>query len=283
MKDELQQWDDALKLKMQGILPPFAPGGAAEAKQKVMARIDAQRGESRVIKLKTQWRGLRAAAIISFVIGLPFLFYFLGLTTIENTGKEQFAMELPDGSTVHLSAESSVQYHRLGYSFSRSVILEGAAFFDIKTGPQFNVRTPFGEVQVLGTSFSVWASSERLTVHCLSGKVRATTKSGPMELNPGELVYCSRKDNVLRKERYDSPTAVLPQTGDTLIFENAPLSLVCAELERAFEIIVISTLSPALRYTGQLHKSDREGSFEILAKTFGASYEEGDGSITLMP
>ncbi len=283
MSDDLKQWDDALKAKMSGMQVPFTASDTARARLKVMARIDSETNETPVIRLRSGWYGLRAASIIAFAIGLPFLFYFLGLKTIENSSNEQFAMILPDGSAVELSPNSSIQYHNLGWSFSRSLILEGEAFFEVKPGRQFRVRTALGEVQVLGTSFSVWANAERLTVHCLSGKVCAKTKTEQMELSPGELAFCKRKELKLLKEPYVSTTAVLPQIGDTLVFENAPLSLVYAELEKAFDISVTSTLSPSLKYTGQLYKNDRAGSLEILAKTFGASYKEGEGSITLMP
>jgi ferric-dicitrate binding protein FerR (iron transport regulator) len=87
---------------------------------------------------------------------------------------------LPDGSIVYLNASSAVRYPKSFRGNQRCVELTGEAFFDVKKdAPRpFIVKTPHGEIKVLGTSFNVNAyDSIRTTTTLIDGKVKVVSPS----------------------------------------------------------------------------------------------------------
>ena len=112
------------------------------------------------------------------------------------TKGEQNIYELPDGSVATLNAQSSISYEPGEWSSARRVELNGEAFFEVKKGTPFLVKTPYGDVQVLGTSFNVDARKDHFSVACFTGSVRVVAASRSQVLSPGERVFVS--DNVLK-------------------------------------------------------------------------------------
>ena len=105
------------------------------------------------------------------------------------------SLTLPDGTKVNLNSESSLVYPESFEGEFRSVRLEGEAFFEVVKNPEkrFVVTTPHNaSVEVLGTSFNMeafkWDSIVSTTL--ISGKVAFISKSGQVDIKPGEkLVY----------------------------------------------------------------------------------------------
>ena len=77
---------------------------------------------------------------------------------------------LPDGSTVTLNANATLSYDK-DFSAKRDISLSGEAFFEVKRGSTFTVKTTLGNVEVLGTSFNVIVEEKNFEVICKSGKV----------------------------------------------------------------------------------------------------------------
>ena len=105
------------------------------------------------------------------------------------------SLTLPDGTKVNLNSESSLVYPESFEGEFRSVRLEGEAFFEVVKNPEkrFVVTTPHNaSVEVWGTSFNMeafrWDSIVSTTL--ISGKVAFISKSGQVDIKPGEkLVY----------------------------------------------------------------------------------------------
>jgi ferric-dicitrate binding protein FerR (iron transport regulator) len=263
---------------------PFQADGTAKAKERVMARIDGLKGhDTKVFDLRGNYSLRKVAAAVAMVIGLPFLVYFLSYTKFEHRGEMALSINLPDGSKAMLSPESTLSYHTLVWPISRRMELEGEAHFDIKPGTKCVVSTAGGDVHVKGTSFSVWGASGSLLVHCLSGNVEVSNSVSSIDLHDGQLCTSNPGYPNLRKHDFVAAEPILPQRDDILNFDNAPLVFVYAELQKSFNVRVISGLPSELRYTGQLNRHQKEETFEVLCKTFGASWRESDGSIILMP
>ncbi|MYH35056.1 MAG: DUF4974 domain-containing protein [Gammaproteobacteria bacterium] len=85
---------------------------------------------------------------------------------------EQETIALPDGSQIVLNTDSSIE---VTYDRSRRVVrLErGEAYFDVSSDRdrQFSVETPEGVVTVVGTSFSLRLSEQKLDVTVEEGRV----------------------------------------------------------------------------------------------------------------
>ncbi|MGF1639290.1 MAG: FecR family protein [Cyclobacteriaceae bacterium] len=99
---------------------------------------------------------------------------------IKSTGKGQkLNMSLPDGSVVYLNAESSIRFPKSFGKESRSIQLEGEAFFDVVKleNMPFTIDAKDLKTIVLGTSFNIKSYVEspfELTV--MRGKVAVTSQ-----------------------------------------------------------------------------------------------------------
>lgn len=183
-----------------------------------------------------------AAAIILFVISPN----FRGDTTPAPialvqvaTGSEHQVVELPDGSTVTLNAESRISFDSdaEGWAANRTVTLEGEAFFDVEKGSKFRVDGQSIDAQVLGTRFTVYDRDGKGQVRVFEGKVRTTLEDQGWEkdLIAGEMVGNVLTESlIIRKfEPVGKPGWL---DGEFNYASGAPLVLVWEELERQYGV-----------------------------------------------
>lgn len=125
------------------------------------------------IKQLPLWLPLLAAA--SFIIVLSFLFFPTGNNVEIATKKnEQQIKELPDGTKYTLYGNSQLNYNESGWSKARQLQLSGSAKFEVEKGATFEVVTDYGQVEVLGTIFTVNTKENKLVVKCTEGKVKVS-------------------------------------------------------------------------------------------------------------
>ncbi|RZF61515.1 FecR family protein [Sphingobacterium corticibacterium] len=188
-----------------------------------------------------------AAAILLIV---PFLSLFLQ-QSVEDTGRinlqtlevgpgQKLTAKLPDGSQVQLNSES-----RIWYSISdkqRIVVLEGEALFDVAPDSlhPFYVKTAYGKVRVLGTSFAVrsYPHHSHTRVDVRSGKVACSpkNKTAAQVLTKGESISFD-KINAREKTRI-ATTQIAPWSSNILVFDQESLPEVCRKIERWFGVAI---------------------------------------------
>ncbi len=93
-----------------------------------------------------------------------------------NKAGEKSTLKLPDGSVVILNSNSKLFIPEKFVGGSRTVRLEGEAYFDIVSNPNmpFVVNTNGAEVKVLGTAFNLkdFAEGEQIVLNVVEGKVK---------------------------------------------------------------------------------------------------------------
>lgn len=145
-------------------------------------------------------------------------------------------LTLPDGSRVQLNSASSITFD-LGCETSRTVYLNGEAYFDVAKDDELPFRVVVGEmmIEVHGTSFNVNAyDTNRIETALVSGKVSITAPtlhSRQYTLSPGEIALYNKNDSTLSISHADMHLA----TGwldEYLIFDSEPLSQVIKKIER---------------------------------------------------
>ena len=187
------------------------------------------------------------------------------------TKGEQNIYELPDGSVATLNAQSSISYEPGEWSSARRVELSGEAFFEVKKGTPFLVKTPYGDVQVLGTSFNVDARKDHFSVACFTGSVRVVAASRSQVLSPGERVFVS--DNVLKMGVFEGDKEAAWREG-MHYFEASPVKMVFAELERQFEVKIKWPGELANReYTGFFKSGDLNAALEAVCWPMNLKFE----------
>ena len=144
---------------------------------------------------------------------------------------ERRPVHLPDGSVAELGSATALSV-AFGEDTRRTRLHAGEAFFTVAAEPDrpFTVEAGDGVVRALGTSFNVKRSAESVTVSAVRHAVAVTVGGNSLTLaqgnevryGPGGLGPVGRADLA----------AVLAWRRDRLIFRDAPLRDVVAELER---------------------------------------------------
>lgn len=133
-----------------------------------------------------KWRWAAAASLAAIIISYAFL-YNANVSYSTNLG-ESIAIDLPDGSFVNINEESTVSYNSIAWYVSRSLTMSGEAFFKVKKGSKFLVKTNNGTVKVLGTSFNVLTRENLFSVACYTGTVEVDNNINNVIITQGENV-----------------------------------------------------------------------------------------------
>lgn len=175
----------------------------------------------------------------SFILAIGAFFILKDITnqTLINTSLAEIkSVELPDGSKIHLNAESTVSYREKSWEESRAVELEGEAFFEVKRGSSFKVITENGEVEVLGTSFNVRSRGDWMQVACKTGKVRVSSNATNSEqiITPGLAVAI---ENGIVTTPIETRLDIIDswRSGE-YYFESLPLKQVLDEVKRLYQV-----------------------------------------------
>ena len=253
---------------------PFSKS-KADVWKDLEARMDAAPIE-RKIKLSASpvFRFAMAASIV-FVLGVVGVMRFYSVTRQAIPGQHQL-VDLPDGSTVHLNAASSVSYHPYWWRFSRDVSFEGEAYFEVEKGSRFRVISERGTTTVMGTSFDIYSRDADYRVACLTGKVRVTDRA-----NKDAVIITPNQRAILTEQGIFNVQKNVDLTNETawvhnkLIFTSTPLDQVFDELERQYGVKILGKEKYKRNYSGNF---DRDmGADEVLGfvcKAMGIKFEQ---------
>lgn len=157
---------------------------------------------------------------------------------------------LPDGSTVLLHANSTLDYPATFDAGKREVTLSGEAYFDIQHNPAapFLIKTGKLTTTVLGTAFNIRAypGKEDITVAVKRGKVKVEEGSKLLAvLLPDELVTYNTVTSSAVKERAGMSGEADEWVRKEMVFDGRSFAGIADELEKRFGI-TISFKNPAL-------------------------------------
>ena len=187
-------------------------------------------------------------------------------------------MNINSESTLHFPVEFS--------SENREVYLEGEAFFDVvKNEKPFIVKTSFGDVRVLGTSFGInaYVDAPESYTTLVRGKVSVEREGGePVVILPGEQVVTS-KDGKMIKQQVDVEEFVGWKDG-IYVFKEKSLGEIMKTLERWYNISVDFQEKSLvdLPFTGNLKRyDDINVFFDALTRTGDMKYRVEGNQVIL--
>ena len=223
------------------------------------------------------WFRYSAAASVAILIGMGLFARFY--STQFSTPLGQLAEhKLPDGSVVHLNAESSIEYHPYWWSFDRQISLKGEAFFRVKKGQRFQVNCQKGSVEVLGTSFNVFSRADDFKVFCKTGKVRVLNQQDDQViLTPGES--SSEISGKLSQGKSTNPDETLSWRLNKFNYNSTPISKVIEDFQRHYnvEIRLVANSINELNYTGIFSRDlSIEEALNIVCYSFEMKVEKTD-------
>lgn len=185
---------------------------------------------------------------------------------------------LSDGTTVHLNAGSKLTYPVCFRGKSRTVLLEGEAYFDVARDEKhpFVVQTRFGEVTVLGTAFNVNAYNDASACYTtlVNGKVSfSTSNQKTITLSPGEQAVVSAGGVKKRSVNLEEYTGWV---SGMYVFNNRSLEEIMNTFERWYDIQVYYETSAlrSITYSGNLKRYGSVNSFlDALELTGDLTYK----------
>lgn len=195
-----------------------------------------------------------AAAAIILLMLVPMVY----TRNISSQRGEHVTIELPDGSTACLNAQSEISYKPLLWYLKRDVRLEGEAYFSVEKGSRFTVKSDNGSVTVLGTKFNVKSRDDIFEVSCLTGKVAVKSE---MDESLRENVLIEGGEGV----SFSGNAAMKRVSGETnenstswmdykFVFTGAPLNLVLGEISRQYDIDIAYDGTEEYLYTGKFSR-----------------------------
>lgn len=241
-----------------------------------------------VIQSKSTQRFALAASLL-VTIGAFSAYQYLQRGVYQTEIGEQRTVNLPDGSTVMLNADSRI---RVEYTDRERAIdlSEGQALFKVAkhAARPFIVRVGNTSVRAVGTEFDVYRKANGTTVTVVEGRV--ALEKGTY-LSAGEQVTVTLAPRVARSSVREQVAPVLQVrpvkiedatawTQGLLVFDGAPLSEVVEQFNRQntkrLALGDDAELS-ALRISGTFPASGSERITRFLQERFGvAVHEDGD-------
>ena len=160
---------------------------------------------------------------------------------LSNPTRENYNLQLPDGSHIQLNAFSSVKFPGAFGKEIRSVETSGETFFDVAKngGNPFIVTTCKGtKIEVLGTLFNVSAyddGPEKITL--LEGAIKLVNNKGNRLLKPGQQAVVDSQQNVT-VDTLNKPLQTIAWTDDVFDFNNKDIQSILRELATYYHATV---------------------------------------------
>ncbi|WP_353718234.1 FecR domain-containing protein [Dyadobacter sp. 676] len=217
------------------------------------------------------------------------------LKEVVNRGKTPMTLDLPDGSRIRLMPEAAVSYAPVfTRQHKREVYLTGEAFFEVKK----NKANPFFVyandlvTRVVGTSFTIKSSAERVEVIVRTGKVavmqaRDLAGSEPvneMLLTPNQRIVFTAQRPVMARSITGNPVAIAsPATRPDFTFDNQPVGEVFKLLQETYGIPILydSTKLENCYLRVALRDEPFFDKLGIICSTIEASYQVTDGQVVI--
>lgn len=231
---------------------------------------------------------VKFAAAAALVIGAFYVYRFISPvmnnqnarnkahnTVITKKGSKS-NIQLPDGTTVWLNADTKIRYDEKFLDEFREVELEGEAFFDVATDPDrpFIIHTKAIDIKVLGTAFNVraYASEKNTETSLIRGQVEVTLNNNPEKkivLKPHEklrvnndgsdLIHRDKKPvskndvsiavSKVHYEKKDSTALETLWMKNKLVFDEESLQEVMQKIERWYDVKILFEGDDNMKHT----------------------------------
>jgi len=269
--DSKQNNIDALILEQASQLSVPMGLSKEEAFERLMQKIDAGVPSAKIVKPNWGYWTMGLAASLLLLVGI-FWATQRDVQTVAIAGNaQQKVVILPDGSKVSLNSGSQMAYSQNHFVKKRELSLSGQAFFEVKKGSHFQINTPNGKVEILGTSLDVVSRNEAFKVTCITGKVKVSTNESSAIILPGESVEKQQKGLVKTKEA-EAEKLIAWRSGE-FHYRNAQLISIFAEIERQFNVSVEGLGLENRTFTGYFSNKNLQEALDIVCIPMGLRYE----------
>lgn len=212
-----------------------------------------------------------AAALILLLIGFYSVSTFLSNEKMITGNASQTSLTLPDGSLVSLNSGSRLVWNEKKFNKNRLVTLSGEAYFEIKKGGEFIIKTENGNVQILGTKLNVFSREKEFWVSCLTGKVGVESENSSQILLPGEMAELTSQGLEKRVVTEVNQSAAWKE--GVFYFDDKPLVSIFDEIERQFDVSIQFEGDTKRSITVSFTNKKLEETLDVVCIPMGLKYE----------
>jgi len=179
-----------------------------------------------------------------------------------------FEIQLPDGSTVWVNANSKLYFPNRFPTDERFVKVEGEAFFKVQKDKKrpFKVQTGDVNISVLGTAFNVRAyHPKHISTTLVEGSVQLTYHDQHIVMTPGERAFIDEK-NKLKTQTIDIEGATAWKEG-YFYFKDETLGKILQDISNWYDlkVSIVGNLPKGL-YSGSMDRNSKlNGVLKMLA------------------
>ena len=237
--------------------------------------------ETPVRKIYSGWGRYAAAvaAVFILLVSIKVVPQMLSAQQLRTSYAENAEVVLPDGTEVTLNADSKIKWDKNKFNENRYLTLKGEAYFNVKKGDEFVIKTKNGKVEILGTQLNVFSRDDNFWVSCIAGKVRVTANKQQQIITPGEWVRLSNSGLV--KYKSESIVNTISWKDGILHFEDTKLDVILAELERQFDVHIKFDGNGLRKATIDFSNENLNDALDIVCIPMELSYEIKDRKINI--
>lgn len=245
------------------------------------------------VKKRSSWKLFLVGGVAAgLVLGILLNLNWENKVELKTAFGETLPYTLPDGSKVVLNANSKLTFSEDWEKEDlREIWLEGEAFFDVvhlESHQPFLVYTSNGvEVEVLGTSFSVYDRNKKSQIVLEEGNVSLSLANSdqPREkilMKPGDLVAI--RDDKVEKRKVEAKNYT-SWTHNLLILDQTSLEEIIRIAKENFglQIEVDSNVSLSQTASGSMLLEDSEQFMELTSKVFNISIQKKESTYVFTP
>lgn len=231
---------------------------------------------------------LKVAASILILLGSFYLYDNYRMARLSQTlqcvyvpAGNRTNIQLPDGTSVWLNANTSLRFPMAFAENSREIMLDGEAYFEVaKDKKPFIVKTSKYDVEVLGTTFNVEAYKDKPNFRTMlyEGKVKLYNTKNPkaVYLSPGHTAELMGES--LRVVPTTAPNSYRWKDG-LIYIEDKSFNAIMELFEKFYDvrIIVNNKAVKDLGYRGKLRISDGvDHALRVLQNDFPFKYKRDE-------
>ncbi len=201
--------------------------------------------------------------------------------SVINKDDDPKTIQMPDGSTIILSANTEIKYPE---KFDkRSVEIKGEAFFKVVYNPKkpFKVLSDKTEIEVLGTSFNVRQKNNEVFVMVENGKVNFSAEGlAPILLLSGKGAVYNSLSKKIRPRINQNASA---WSTKSFRFQNTPVNEIISTLTDVYALKIEVSSESLLKceFNGVFDNIAPENILHALSFSMGAKLSFENGVYTL--
>ena len=227
----------------------------------------------------------KAAAVVALVVGASLASYRYAVTSqperqfevVTAFGKKS-SVTLPDGTRIWLNSGSRVSYSSAFNSRSRTVNLEGEAYFSVARNEQlpFVVQADGMSVTALGTKFNVkaYANEEEVVATLVEGRIRTDAGDESEIVLPENQASYNRSSGAMSVRPVENMELPMAWFNNKIVFSGETLDLIARTLERMYNVKVVFGDDACRRYAyrGLVHNNSLHNVLYLISSTSPVDY-----------